>query len=476
VTATGFQDTQIPVSWTAVAGATTYTVQYRVQGAGSWTARSAVAGTSDTITGLTNGTTYEVQVKATNGAGDSAWSPGTPLTAVPQRWAQVSAGRIHTCAVTTTGKAYCWGSNANGQLGMGTSGGQQFSPVPVDTTTGLTDTNVAQISAGNDYTCAVTTAGRAYCWGTEPLGQLGNGSGTSADQASPSAVDTTTGLTSTNVASISTSQGGSTTCAVTTAGRAYCWGDDGSGQLGNGATTGTQVSPSAVDTTTGLTTTNVARVSAGGTSHTCALTTAGRAYCWGFDFYGQVGNGSGTNANQVSPSAVDTTTGLTTTNVSSIAASAYATCAATTAGRAYCWGTDSNGEAGNGSGITGAQVSPSAVDTTTGLTATNVASLGVGNDETCAVTTTGQAYCWGSDFSGKLGNGGGTAADQVSPSAVDTTTGLTTTNVAMVAAGQDFSCALTTTGRIYCWGDDSYGELGNGSAITYSQASPSAVG
>jgi alpha-tubulin suppressor-like RCC1 family protein len=470
VSATGFQDTQIPVSWTAVAGATSYTVQYRVQGAGSWTARSAVAGTSDTITGLTNGTTYEVQVKASNSAGDSAWAPGTPLTAVPQRWAQISGGRIHTCAVTSTGKAYCWGNNASGQLGTGATGANQASPVAVDTTTGLTDTNVAKISAGNDYTCAVTTAGRAYCWGANSSGQLGTGSGSAT--SSPTAVDTSTGLTTTNVAQISAGQ--AHTCAVTTAGRAYCFGDDGLGQLGNGATTGTQLSPSAVDTTTGLTTTNVASITANGQEATCAVTTAGRAYCWGADSYAELGNGA-TSTMQASPAAVDTTTGLTTTNVASIALGAYHACAVTTAGRAYCWGTDTNGQLGNGSGTTADQASPSAVDTSTGLTTTNVASISGGNGQTCALTTTGQAYCWGTDSNGQVGNGA-TTGNQASPSAVDTSTGLTTTNVAKLSAGNDHTCAVTTTGRAFCWGWDNYGELGNGGTLTADQVSPSSIG
>src|SRR5207253_870382 len=138
--------------------------------------------------------------QARNAAGTSAWSAG--VTATPWQWAQVSAGTYHTCAVTVAGRAYCWGNNGDGQLGDGTSGISRRAPVPVDTTTGLTTTNVASISAGYAHTCAVTIAGQAYCWGANWYGQVGDGT-TGVSALVPTPVDTTTGLAATNVASIS---------------------------------------------------------------------------------------------------------------------------------------------------------------------------------------------------------------------------------------------------------------------------------
>ena len=152
VTATSGEWAQTVVTWSSVSGATSYTVQYRVQGAGGWTTRSAIAGTTDTITGLPDGTPYEVQVKASNASGDSAWAPGSPATATTGSWAQISTGANHTCGVTTTGRAYCWGSDTLGQLGNGAVTGNQTTPNAVDTTTGLTTTNVAQISTGGSHT------------------------------------------------------------------------------------------------------------------------------------------------------------------------------------------------------------------------------------------------------------------------------------------------------------------------------------
>src|SRR5207302_9594631 len=110
---------------------------------------------------------------------------------------QVTAGNAHTCARTASGAAYCWGGNGAGQLGDSTTGNKKI-PTAVNTTTGLTATNVAQISAGGSHTCAVTTAGQAYCWGSDSAAQIGDGVQTATARTTPVPVDTSTGLTSTN--------------------------------------------------------------------------------------------------------------------------------------------------------------------------------------------------------------------------------------------------------------------------------------
>src|SRR5207302_1823102 len=150
------------------------------------------------------------------------------------------------------------------------------SQLPV--TTGLT---FAQVSAGADYACGVTTAGVAYCWGDGFYGELGNGRGGGAAPW----VAVAGGYTFAAV-----SAGGSFGCGVTTAGLAYCWGNNGLGELGNGTTTN---STTPVVVSGGHT---WAAVSAGEGLTTCGVTTAGAAYCWGYNFYGQLGNGTTTNS------------------------------------------------------------------------------------------------------------------------------------------------------------------------------------
>jgi alpha-tubulin suppressor-like RCC1 family protein len=287
----------------------------------------------------------------------------------------VSAGDHHTCALNSTHGVKCWGDNAFGDLGNGTL---DRSSTPVDVI-GLTS-GVAAVSAGGDHTCALTTAGGVKCWGGNVLGQLGNG--TTTDSSTPLDV---TGLTS---GAAGVSAGLYHSCAVTVAGGIKCWGRNTSGQLGNGTTTN---SSTPVDVT-GLTT-GVAAVSVGA-DHTCALTMAGGVKCWGYNFTGQLGND--TTADNHTPVDV---TGLT-NGGAAVSAGGHHTCAITTGGGAKCWGFDLYGQLGNGTATNYFQT-PMNVS---GL-ATGVAAVSAGDDHTCALTTAGNVKCWGVNVHGELGDG-----------------------------------------------------------------------
>jgi alpha-tubulin suppressor-like RCC1 family protein len=239
---------------------------------------------------------------------------------------QVAAGEYHTCAVTTAGGLKCWGRDNYGQLGNDVAPTNQ--PTPVDVL-GLTS-GVASVSAGGYHTCAVTTAGGLKCWGWDTYGQLGNDA---ALTYQPTPVNVA-GLTS-GVASVSA--GTHHTCAVTTAGGLKCWGSDGSGQLGDDATSTNRPTP--VDVF-GLTS-GVASVVAGG-NDTCAVTAVGGLKCWGQDNTGQLGNDAAFT-NQ--PTPVDVL-GLS-SGVVSVSAGGLHTCAVTTEGGVKCWGRDSEGQLGN---------------------------------------------------------------------------------------------------------------------------------
>jgi prepilin-type N-terminal cleavage/methylation domain-containing protein len=353
----------------------------------------------------------------------------------PSAWnfeaVQISASYAHTCAVTTAGGAKCWGANDFGQLGDGTTT-QRETPVDVS---GLTS-GVASISAGGYHTCALTTAGGVKCWGGDGYGALGDG--TTTQRETP--VDVS-GLTA-GVASIST--GSYHTCALTTDGAAKCWGRNGNGQLGDGTTTDRTTSVDVSGLTSG-----VVSIAAGG-RHTCAVTTAGGAKCWGWNSSGQLGDGTTTQ----STTPVDVS-GLT-AGVASISTGRSHTCAVTTAGGAKCWGSNSSGQLGDGT--TTQRTTP--VDVS-GL-ASGVASVSVSTDlfgstlHTCAVTTAGGAKCWGWNSSGQLGDG--TTTDRTTP--VDVS-GLAS-GVASVSTGGTHTCALTTAGGAKCWGANNSGQLGDG--------------
>ena len=234
--------------------------------------------------------------------------------------AAVSASTDHTCALTTGGAALCWGENVNGQIGDGSTM-ERLAPFPVS---GLSS-GVAAVTAGWFYTCAVTTAGGALCWGYNADGQLGNG--TYMDRHVPVAVS---GLSS-GVAAIAAGQNHA--CALTTAGGVLCWGSNLEGQLGDGSTVGS-ATPVAV---TGLSS-GVTRISAG-EYHTCALTAGGVAQCWGYNGDGELGDHSKTQSDV--PVDVALSPG-----VSAIACGAAHTCALT-GGRVQCWGDDTWGGLGD---------------------------------------------------------------------------------------------------------------------------------
>ena len=237
--------------------------------------------------------------------------------------AAVSAGESHTCGLTTTGGAKCWGFNAFGQLGDNSTTSRK---IPVDVS-GLTS-GVAKVSAGGNHSCAVTTTGGAKCWGFNAFGVLGDN--TNTNRKIPVNVF---GLTS-GVAAISA--GGTHTCALTTTGGVKCWGDNAAGELGNGSNINSKIP---VDVT-GLTS-GVAAVSAG-TDHTCALTTTGGVKCWGSDVSGELGDGTNTDSNV----PVDVS-GLT-SGVTAVSAGTDHTCALAALGALKCWGSNASGQLGDG--------------------------------------------------------------------------------------------------------------------------------
>ncbi|MEZ4866392.1 MAG: C13 family peptidase [Caldilineaceae bacterium] len=358
---------------------------------------------------------------------------------------QISAGYEYTCALTSSGGVKCWGRNTYGQLG---NNSRDDSNVPVDVS-GLTS-GVRAISAGLYHTCALTTTGGVKCWGANGAGQLGNGSVT----ASNVPVDVS-GLTS-GVNAISAS--GWHTCAVTTTGGAKCWGDNYDGQLGNNSRTSSSI-PVDVD---GLAS-GVSTISAVGfwdgdldisVSYTCVLTTAGGVKCWGRNDYGQLGNNSTVN------SLVPVDVSSLSTGISAISANGAHVCALTTVGGAKCWGRNSSSELGNNS-TTNSSVP---VDVSGLTSSVNAISAGGGFFDpryvymahTCALTTVGGVKCWGNNYYSQLGDSN--RADASTPVDVsDLASGITA-----ISSGGLHTCVITTSSGVKCWGSNYYGQLGNG--------------
>ncbi|HEX5592828.1 MAG TPA: hypothetical protein VFX35_05725 [Solirubrobacterales bacterium] len=377
----------------------------------------------------------------------------------------ITAGGAHTCAVTDTGSAKCWGWNYYGQLGVGTDEGPQVcalagdeypiacSTVPV-TVNGLSS-GIKAIDAGYAHTCALTTTGGVNCWGYNAGGQLGNGTDSGPDECgqfpvpcslTPVAVD---GLDS-DVTAIAV--GWNHGCALMSTGGIECWGANSFGQLGDGTTTD-RSSPVAVELPDGVTATALA---AGG-HHTCAVTSTGGIECWGMNRFGQLGNGTDTGPQKCgededpcskTPVSVQLPGGVTAT---SVAIGDESTCALDSTAGVQCWGFNDAGQLGNGT--TTDSTTPVTVQLPGGVTATAISGSAY---HFCAVTSGGGVECWGYNFSGQLGDG--TTNDSSIPAMVSGLAGGATA----IAAGDSHTCAMTDIGGVECWGDNHLGSLGTG--------------
>ncbi len=296
---------------------------------------------------------------------------------------------------------------------------------------------ITAITSGSSRGCAVTSSGGVKCWGQNIYGGVGNGN--TLDQFSPISVS---GLTSGVVAV----NGGTAyhTCALLSNGSIKCWGFNGYGQLGDGTTTDRYTPVTVSNPPTG-----VVAIGAG-SSHTCTLNSSGGVQCWGGNYSGQLGDGTTTRR-----SAPVQVSGLS-SGVKQIAVGGDHACALTTSNAVKCWGDNSIGQLGDNT--TTNRKTPVQVS---GLTS-GVASIGSGSYHTCAVLESGAVKCWGYNGSGRLGDG--TTTTRNTPVSVS---GLTS-GIASVTGGDAHSCAVTSTNSVKCWGDNSQGALGDGTTTNRS--------
>lgn len=289
----------------------------------------------------------------------------------------ISSFSDHTCALDDAGAVWCWGDNAFGQLGDGTTSPSNV-PLRVPGLTG-----VDLVAAGWEHNCAVLADGGAVCWGKNDYGQLGNDS--NVDSSTPVAVS---GLADV----ISIAAGRYHSCAVTGDGAAWCWGGDTFGELGDDEALSASYVPVGV---AGLG--SGVRHIAAGDSVGCAITDTGAARCWGVNNAGQLGNGeSGSFVESHTPVGV---VGLD-SGVTSISPGFGYTCAVVD-GAAQCWGSNYNGELGVGEDAGFVTATPVGV---VGL-GSGAAAIGACSSHACALTTSGEVRCWGNNDGGALGDG-----------------------------------------------------------------------
>lgn len=296
------------------------------------------------------------------------------------KFLSISTGARHTCGITLTREAYCWGANDQGQVGDFSVGGP--APIAVPSTLGW-----AQISAGFSHSCAVRTDGALFCWGANDRGQLGVGT----------FINTGIGRVTIPSAVASVSTGESRTCARTVVGTVYCWGAVWTAREGGLEISRAQLTPQLVPQAPAMASLAV------GAFSTCGSDLSGIAYCWEANNRGEMG--TGTHDGNTVPQRVAATVGFVQLSVGIVQS-----CGVATSGAGYCWGDDTFGQLG---------VSPSTLAETCdsqGLPCSTkpvpvfgrqqfiAISTGFGS-HSCGVSTHGNLYCWGLGVSGQRGDG-----------------------------------------------------------------------
>lgn len=418
----------------------------------------------------------------------------------------VRSGANHTCGITTSSVLKCWGDNSQGQIGDATLT-DRLIPTEVDAAQTYLD-----VFLGDSYTCGITTSNKLKCWGDNTYFNLGDG--TQVDKTSPIIIDSSESY---NLAALGggviTNSTRAATCAVTTAGRLKCWGNN-AGQFVVGTTTGfnnirdvnqdikfasvsvgkgsacginlnqklycwgsnlngeigdrgtlARNAAVIVDSKESYTMVSVSNDSTMNAPfpHACGITTSGVLKCWGSNQLGKLGDG--TTVQKIKPKVIDS--GIT---YSYVTAGYYNTCAITTAGVLKCWGENSKGQLGIGSVVSQSLPAVVASGTAYSVVVTS-ARYDNGNHHTCAITTAGQLQCWGSNHQGQLGNGTTSASPSTSPVPIDT--GETYAAVS-IGSGflRGFTCGLTTGKKIKCWGNNGAGALGVGDTVARTSPTP----
>jgi len=396
----------------------------------------------------------------------------------------VAVGPSFACALLASGLVDCWGAIfiGNPPTPSMCGGTNSCFTTPVQMP-GFS--HAVAIAAGNGYICGVleqagaedgSSATAVECLGDNVAGELGSNALYTAYSTTPMAVQSLYGVTAITA-------GGRHTCTVlgdrasASAGTVQCWGDDEFGELGNGSLGPDQCGSAGACALAPVAVENLSQVVsvAAGVEHTCALLSGGSVACWGDNSYGELGNGGfagpdtcGTLPCAQSPVMVPNLSG-----VASIAAGGYHSCAVLTDRTVECWGRNDSGELGLGL-ATGPQsclkgtycaTAPTPVPGLTGVVA-----LALGNAHSCALLADRTVQCWGLAGGGELGNGNSTGPDAcngASPPAACSTSPVKVSaldHVVQLAAGSLSSCAVLSNGTVDCWGDNTLGELGDGTS------------
>ena len=352
---------------------------------------------------------------------------------------RIAVGEKHTCAIRNDNTIWCWGDNSLSQLGSSAHSGLTDTATPVQAAALGGGRIPSRIVAGLNHTCVLATDGTVWCWGENGTGAVGDGS--LSNQSDP--VQVTLGNAATSIAA-----GGNESCAILSSLAVKCWGKNSFGQVGNGTTSvgeSVPVSVSKIPYSASIPGSFSVDQLEVGLYHACAISTTGGAWCWGYHLNGRLGITAGSSVLQ--PTATSSLGGTGRT----VSAGGLHTCVVLTNDTVTCFGRNNRGQLGQNTTTT-----ENATPTTVALSAT-ASAVSAGNEFTCALLTTGAVECFGANGVGQLG-AGTTSTSRYAPGAVSGLSG----TVVDIVAGTTHACAVMSTGEVRCWGGNSSGQLGVG--------------
>lgn len=374
---------------------------------------------------------------------------------------KIEASRVHGCLLTQQNKVYCWGDNDNGELATGDNV-KQLKPAAIQPGSIPASATITDIATGAGHSCFIADK-KAYCSGSNSSGQLGNSSVTSTQV--PIAMlkgempdDTVKAI----------SGGGSHSCVIGSDDHLYCVGDNSYGQLGNNSLKNSQT---LVAVSKGAMPDQTVKAVSTGAWHTCVIGSDDHTYCFGWNISGQLGDDS--RSDSALPVAV-AKGAMTNQAVRSISAGMGShTCVVSFDNRAYCFGENRNGQLGNGKNISSnipVQVLKG------GMPDQVVKSISTGENHSCVTGSKNRPYCFGYGGNGNLGSGRSDYNEPHSVSIRDFNDELLPEKkVLSVAAGGTFSCLNIENDHLYCFGSNAYGQLGTGNGNIKQSEHPAKV-
>lgn len=435
-------------------------------GPGGWNDWLAISGGSDHTCGMRGD--YSIWCWGLNSSGQIG--DGTTITKSRPASTQaniantttIASNGAHNCSIRENGTLWCWGNPISGQLGDNQNTMLRARPIQVHSdTSDIGWRDWKSVAIGSAFTCGIRANGTLWCWGDSEFGALGDGQAVT-DKFRPNQVKNNFGGAGWSDW-VNVSSGGGHSCGVRQDGSAWCWGSGALGKLGNGDTADQYLPVQVQDATGPGYWTDWVTVKAG-EFYSCGVRKNGTAWCWGGAQYGRLGDNQNT-VDQTRPVQVVDTAGTGTWNDwVDIEVSGAHSCGIRANGRAYCWGRGSAGRLGNNS--TADQVAPVEVHT-------NAASPGwddwakivtSAGGHTCGLRHNGTAWCWGTQDSGRLGDGGTTSymarPTQVKNDSITSSAGWN--DWVSIEVGYWHTCGARSNGRLYCWGRVDYAQVGDG--------------